>query len=86
MLYLCFIGSGSIVLCPFVLNFSIASLFATIQRELLDQSIWRNQLIYLTFQYTPMYVSRACFYVLSITLDRLVLCTPSVLRLCWNFL
>ena len=26
-----------------------------------------------------------CFYVLSITLDRLVLCTLSVLRLCWNF-
>ena len=26
-----------------------------------------------------------CFYVLSITWDRLVLCTLSVLRLCWNF-
>ena len=56
--------------CPF---------FATIQRKLLDQSIWRKQLLYLTFQYMPMYVLRVCLYVSLITLDRLVLCTPSVL-------
>jgi len=54
--------------------------FAIIQRKLLDQSIWRNQWLYLTFQYMPTYVLRACLYVFSITLDRLVLCTPSVLR------
>ena len=56
--------------CPF---------FATIQRKLLDQSIWRKQLLYLTFQYMPMYVLRVCLYVFLITVDRLVLCTPSVL-------
>ena len=63
-----------------MLNHSTLSpFFATIQRELLDQSIWRKQLLYLTFQYMPMYVLRVCLYVFLITVDRLVLCTPSVL-------
>ena len=53
--------------------------FATIQRKLLGQSIWRKQLLYLTFQYMPMYVLRVCLYVFLITVDRLVLCIPSVL-------
>ena len=55
--------------------------FATIQRALLDWSIWCNQWLYPTFQYMLMYVLHVCLYVLSITLDRLVLCTPSVLRI-----
>ena len=59
--------------CPF---------FATIQRKLLDQSIWRKQWLYLTFQYMPTYVLRVCLYVSLITLDRLVLCIPSVQCFC----
>ena len=53
--------------------------FVPIQRKLLEQSIWRKQLLYLTLQYMPMYVLHVCLYVSLITLDRLVLPTPSVL-------
>ena len=80
-----FIGLGLLYsTMPFRLELFNCSLsrpcFATIQRALLDWSIWCNQWLYPTFQYMPMYVLPVCLYVLSITLDRLVLCTPSVLR------
>ena len=69
-----------IVLCPVVLNFSIA--FSVHSLQLYSVSCWTSLSGVISgyiSQCMPTYVLRVCLYVFSITLERLVLCTPSVL-------
>jgi len=55
------------LLCPVVLNFSMSfSFLGTIQRQLLDRSMWRNQWLYFIFQNISTY---ALMYMFLCFLD-----------------